>query len=484
MANNNTNELVSEDDDPTAELEILSFDEPADQLEADAHTCDVNEAKVIIDASIESIPELQSDLRERKETISRLQYDIEQLHAKWLGLESEISARESQTEQLNEQVSSLQISLERKDKLLRKRDSKIRELKKEIRQREEQHRGLIRDFESLQQSLREAHEEQRIRDSADLAIADLNRNELAQRLKRSEEYADSIRQQLQDMIASQGLVDSKLDKLRSSVLDAEDRVAELQDELESTNDDRESLQKRLDQLDEHHKEEIRILRFELGAAQNTMAESEQLNSQLTSDLIDTRNFKDELERLLGANEAESTEQIDTLQKEVDKLVREAEAYEEKLQTKSEAVTVLLAELAKKTEQIESIGNLEDVIHDIDDRITERIDPLSAPRAPAERLTRLLVGTVDGQLLRFPLFKDRLTVGRTEDNDIQLKAAYISRRHAIIQTDREATRIIDWGSTNGVYVNSEQVKEHCLEHGDMVAIGNARFRYEERKKRDA
>ena len=87
-------------------------------------------------------------------------------------------------------------------------------------------------------------------------------------------------------------------------------------------------------------------------------------------------------------------------------------------------------------------------------------------------------------MRFPLFKDRLTIGRTEDNDIQLDAPYISRRHAVIQTERDLTRIIDWGSKNGVYANGTRVTEHFLEHGDTVTIGNARFRYEERPKRDA
>ena len=92
--------------------------------------------------------------------------------------------------------------------------------------------------------------------------------------------------------------------------------------------------------------------------------------------------------------------------------------------------------------------------------------------------------MDDQELRFPLFKDRLTIGRTKDNDIQLRAGYVSRRHAVIQTDGDKTRIIDWGSKNGVHVNSTMVSEHFLHHGDIVMIGNARFRYEERKKRDA
>ena len=63
-----------------------------------------------------------------------------------------------------------------------------------------------------------------------------------------------------------------------------------------------------------------------------------------------------------------------MRKEIGRLTREAEAYEQKINTKSEAITVLLAELAKKSEQLESVGEIEAVIDDIDDRVAERAEP--------------------------------------------------------------------------------------------------------------
>ena len=86
----------------------------------------------------------------------------------------------------------------------------------------------------------------------------------------------------------------------------------------------------------------------------------------------------------------------------------------------------------------------------------------------DRVTRLLVGTIDGQKLRFPLFKDKLSIGRTAHNDIQIKAQYISRRHAMVVTENDQTRIVDWGSKNGVYVNGIRVTEKALRNGDLVA----------------
>jgi pSer/pThr/pTyr-binding forkhead associated (FHA) protein len=81
-----------------------------------------------------------------------------------------------------------------------------------------------------------------------------------------------------------------------------------------------------------------------------------------------------------------------------------------------------------------------------------------------------------------LFKDRLTIGRTAHNDIQLNAQFISRQHAVIVTENGNTKIVDWGSKNGVLVNEKRVSEQLLENGDIVTIGTTDFRYEERPKR--
>ncbi|MDH4072997.1 MAG: FHA domain-containing protein, partial [Gammaproteobacteria bacterium] len=88
---------------------------------------------------------------------------------------------------------------------------------------------------------------------------------------------------------------------------------------------------------------------------------------------------------------------------------------------------------------------------------------------------------DGKELRFPLFRNRLSIGRTAHNDIQLQMSFVSRRHAVIATDNERTRIIDWGSRNGVYVNKKRVTECMLQSGDVITIGLTELRYEERTK---
>lgn len=476
--NNNINELVADDDDPTVELEIPSFARAELGAEADAITFDSEKSGNNDGSTGVSVSELKSDLRSRKETISRLQYDIEQLHSKWVGLEAEIGARESQTKQLNDELIKFRAAIASNEQLIEKRDLTIDALKSEIRQRESEYRQLQNSRDELQRSADE-------QTSASDETRQQPAKNLAARLRRTEEYADTIRIQSQDLIESNVHAEREIELLAQQLHETKRQHEQDSQDLTTAVSNIDELQSRLSSIQSQHEEEIRILRFELGDAQNTVVQTEEMNSQIASDLADAQTFKEELERMLGEEEKQSSQRIEQLEKDVVKLTRLADSYEQKLTTKSEAISLLLAELAKKSEQIESIGQIEDVIQDIDERMTERStqDVQVAPRGPGDRVSRVLIGTVDDQVLRFPLFKDRLTIGRTKDNDIQLKAAYISRRHAVIQTDGETTRIIDWGSKNGVQVNSSKVSEHLLSHGDTIMIGNALFRYEERKMRE-
>jgi len=474
MANekNNINELVSDDEDQTAELEAVTFrnDHPSthdDLLESDDHTSDFTGHR-----------------SDDAKTISKLQYDIEQLRAKWLGLETEIAAREELTNRLNGDIDDLREGLSRKEKLLKVRDRKIKALKAEIRGRDEQHRAVTAELReevaATRKAVREIPEPPLSPHVQDTLASDENR------FARTEEYADSLRRKLQDVLALQDGLQSERDRLSGALTESVEKNRCLEEALAEAADDKTQLDKELGEIGDKHAEELRMLRFELGEAQETVAQSEELKSQLASDLIDTRGFKEELERMLSDNDARATRRIDELEKDLAKMTRTANSLEQKLDARSDSINVLLTELARKSDQVRSIDEIGDVISDIDIRISEQFDEDEEPPAQKspDRVTRVLVGKVGKQLLRFPLFKDRLTIGRTADNDIQLNAVYVSRRHAVVQADGDATRVIDWGSKNGVFVNSKRVTEHFLESGDIVTIGNAHFRYEERSKRDS
>lgn len=473
MANekNKIKELVSDDDDPTTELEAVTFrrDHPADDAmyESDDATFDVEERRA-------------GDAQ----TISKLQFDIEQLRSKWMGREAEIRAREEITDALNADLAAAQDALARKDKLLKSRDRTIRSLKSEIREREEKYRG---DLAALEREFEEGRAHTPQLPAAPFAsIAPRQPVSPDERLARTEGYADLLRRKLQDLLAHHDQADKERKRLDAALQRGAEREASLQARIEELEQTNAALGDRLGSLEDRHAEEIRMLRFELGEAQETVAQTEVLNSQLASDLVDTRGFKEELERMLCDSDEQSRARIDELEKALAKARLEARELEEKLEARSQAINVLLGELARKSEQMESVGEISDAVSDIGGRLSEQFEESDQPprlERAQERVTRVLVGKIGDKLLRFPLFKDRLTIGRTANNDIQLNAPFISRRHAVVTTDGETTRVIDWGSKNGVYVNSRRVTEHFLCNGDIVTIGNAHFRYEERRKRD-
>ncbi len=521
MANdkNKIKELVSDEDDPTFELEALSPNiheelEGEVERESDASTCGLPDRNVDSTRRKQSIAELRSDLQARDKTIGRLQHDFALLRSKWLGLKSEIKAREEIAVNLSQDIATLRETARRKDKLLKKRDNTTRALKAEIRQREAAHRELARQHTELQRSLDESRDDAADHDAAlqaaqqeiealrqqvdderaakvTSASQDPALRELQAQLSRTEQYADDLRIRLKDINESHENLGRDRERLARNLSLATESNRQLTTDLAASKETIAHLQGEIDDLRKAHEQEIRILRFELDEAQVTVAETGDINSQLAADLVDTRGYKDELERMLCDNEEQSQQRIEKLERDLGKLARSAEDYEQKLESKSVAINVLLGELTRKSEHVEEIG---DVSHDGDDHQSQGIDDpdawdgaeTGARKAGRERdkITRVLIGRIGDHVLRFPLFKDRLTIGRTEDNDIPLKLSYISRRHAVLMTEGDSTRVIDWGSKNGVYVNSKRVKEHFLSSGDIVAVGNAKFRYEERKKRES
>ena len=77
--------------------------------------------------------------------------------------------------------------------------------------------------------------------------------------------------------------------------------------------------------------------------------------------------------------------------------------------------------------------------------------------------------------RWPLDKDRLTIGRSPECDIILPDRVVSRRHACIDRRDGGYFILDDDSKNGTFVNGQPVTEpHRLTDGDEIQVA-LRFR---------
>jgi hypothetical protein len=82
--------------------------------------------------------------------------------------------------------------------------------------------------------------------------------------------------------------------------------------------------------------------------------------------------------------------------------------------------------------------------------------------------RILEGLERGRV--FADLVTPITIGREDDNDIQLNDDRTSRFHAKLQDDSGQVILTDLDSTNGTRVNGHPVQMKVLQAGDLVAIG--------------
>ena len=62
------------------------------------------------------------------------------------------------------------------------------------------------------------------------------------------------------------------------------------------------------------------------------------------------------------------------------------------------------------------------------------------------------------------------IGRSSDNNIILDDITVSRNHGYISVDDDNLNIHDEGSTNGIFVDGELIKEANLKSGTRIQIG--------------
>ncbi len=88
------------------------------------------------------------------------------------------------------------------------------------------------------------------------------------------------------------------------------------------------------------------------------------------------------------------------------------------------------------------------------------------------MTRVTILILEG-LERGQVYADLeppLTLGREEDNTIQLNDERVSRFHAKIQEDGGRIILTDLQSTNGTRVNGRPVQMRVMQPGDLITIG--------------
>jgi hypothetical protein len=103
---------------------------------------------------------------------------------------------------------------------------------------------------------------------------------------------------------------------------------------------------------------------------------------------------------------------------------------------------------------------------------------------AAGVSRILVLLDPERPIKYPLYKETMTIGRADVADIQINNGFLSRLHARIVTTPQGVIVEDIESKNGIRVNSKVTPRQTLRHGDIVDFGRLRFRFIDTASDDA
>lgn len=124
--------------------------------------------------------------------------------------------------------------------------------------------------------------------------------------------------------------------------------------------------------------------------------------------------------------------------------------------------------ARAEPEPELIYEPEEISPEIEEEHGRTIGPL----APA----RFDVLFKEQHITEFDLPMGRAVVGRTGDNDLQIRSRFVSRHHIQINTDGEKTTVEDLNSTNGMLIEGQRVQYRVMHDGEVIQLGEHKLIY--------
>jgi chromosome segregation ATPase len=230
------------------------------------------------------------------------------------------------------------------------------------------------------------------------------------------------------------------------------------------------------------------LRDELAAAQMDAQASEQLAQERADELVAMRGTIEEREGT-----------VRQLEEELQAQGQAAETLRTQLQTAHEECAIMADQREKaraRAKQLtQEIFRRDHKIEELQADLAVHSEALAAIRRDVNRIgekassppvveeVEWLLEPIEhaGDMLR--LTGTMLTIGRTAENDIALASKMVSRHHARLLIGPTGIIVEDAGSTNGCFVNGEQVKQHLMHDGDVLELGDLRYRLRLKSARD-
>ena len=125
------------------------------------------------------------------------------------------------------------------------------------------------------------------------------------------------------------------------------------------------------------------------------------------------------------------------------------------------------------------GLADTIISAIPDELKATVPSAIAPRGASllDRPNRLVMLAGPTPAAEFPLDRERMTIGRAEDANISINHNSVSRLHCEVHALGDGRfEIVDKGSSNGVRVNSADLRRGIVEPGDVIELGDVKFKF--------
>ncbi|MCK5861426.1 MAG: FHA domain-containing protein [Candidatus Hydrogenedentes bacterium] len=87
------------------------------------------------------------------------------------------------------------------------------------------------------------------------------------------------------------------------------------------------------------------------------------------------------------------------------------------------------------------------------------------------MPQLIIEQPNTPPMTIPIADQKVTLGRSEENDVVLTAEEVSRQHAYLSRRGSQSILTDLKSLNGTYVNRQRVSERILKHMDEIWFGS-------------
>lgn len=92
------------------------------------------------------------------------------------------------------------------------------------------------------------------------------------------------------------------------------------------------------------------------------------------------------------------------------------------------------------------------------------------------MSKLILSFEGTVLTSVTIGKNRITIGRKPENDIQVDNLAVSGFHAVVSREGNDVVLEDLNSTNGTVVNGQTIQKYVLKNFDVVELGKHKLKY--------